>query len=56
MQPYSFLCAVVASAILFEGFSILLDSSVSGVESLSPVLPFDCESRCFLVNNRKTIY
>ena len=43
------------SAILFEGFSIWIstfvaDSSVSVVESLSPVLPFDCESRCFLVN------
>ena len=38
------------SAILFEGFSIIVDSSISVVESLSPVLPFDCECRCFLVN------
>ena len=43
------------SAILFEGFSIIVDSSISVVESLSPVLPFDCESRCFLLNIATTI-
>ena len=36
----------------FKGspFGSPLESSVSVVESLSPVLLFDCESRCFLGN------